>query len=70
MSKEHFESHMTAHSSEILPWLYLGGLDPGKLGRKVDVLQIFVNAFCGDIYIHNIYRYTYIYIYIYIYICV
>eukprot|EP00435_Cladocopium_sp_Y103_P030002 s858_g7.t1 len=23
--KEHFESHMTAHSSEILPWLYLGG---------------------------------------------
>lgn len=25
VSKEHFESHMTAHSSEILPWLYLGG---------------------------------------------
>jgi len=23
--KEHFESHMTAHSSEILPWLFLGG---------------------------------------------
>ena len=23
--KEHLESHMTAHSSEILPWLYLGG---------------------------------------------
>lgn len=25
MPKEHLESHMTAHSSEILPWLYLGG---------------------------------------------
>ncbi|CAE7230727.1 DUSP16 [Symbiodinium natans] len=23
--KDHFDSHMTAHSSEILPWLFLGG---------------------------------------------
>ncbi|CAE7495096.1 dusp1-a [Symbiodinium natans] len=22
---EHFESHLTSHSSEILPWLYVGG---------------------------------------------
>lgn len=25
VDKEHLESHMTSHSSEILPWLFLGG---------------------------------------------
>ena len=79
--KEQFESHMTAHSSEILPWLYLGGVDPGvweEGGRSSDICQRILWGYLYTQYIYTyIYRHIYIYthihihiyIYIYIYLC-
>lgn len=32
--KEHLESHLTAHSSEILPWLFIGGGCRGEMALQ------------------------------------
>ena len=35
--KEHLESHMNSHSSEILPWLFLGGTRNAENDREITV---------------------------------